>query len=249
MKQNETQFVIDLEGRIYRQDVNYREIDPGDALQKAFQLNLTARIRNILEIPGHGPAHMVFESATAIQYWSVPMTEIVLRTTFGAGNPGAWNEGEIFPTFAEKESGEVPMEVVWKLNDILSETSKWMGIRFVAEVASSGTRYYVRDHYLYAFDERHAAYRLPFGNIYENCRMCMGDYDSTSSTAAECVQKALTQFKRATWNADLFNNEELIQRFVRFKPLESGFKTLPILDDWTEVCAKVGTSNLKYIEI
>lgn len=243
MKENETQFVIDLEGHIYRQDISYREIDPGEAMQKAFTTHVTTRHRNILELPSHGACHMVFESSTNIQYWSIPMLELCLRTTFGA------NGAEFFPTFAHKDSAEVPMEVIWNLADAMINQETGMRIRFVAEVATNGPNgFYVRDHYLYAFDPRGAAYKLPLGNLYENCRLCMGDYDNTSGSAAGAVILALKQFRSAPWNSDLFSDEDVVMRFFRFKPLEKGFQTLPIIEDWTRDCSKVGTANLKFIE-
>src|ERR1700744_1267848 len=148
-KENERNFVIGLDGTVYLQDISYKEIDPGDAMQTAFTTNVVARIRNILELPSHGPCHMVFESATNIQYWSVPMQELALRTTFGA------NGTEFYPTFAHKDSAEVPMEVVWILAEGMTQQEHSMFIRFVAEVAPNGPNgYYVRDHYLYAFDQR-----------------------------------------------------------------------------------------------
>ena len=244
MKANETDFLITTEGRTYRRDVTYRELDPGDAMQKAFNKSVVTRIRNIVELPGHGPCHVTQEGATGIQYWSVPLYELVLRTTFAA------REGELYPTFAHKDSTEVPMEVVWNKEAGVGEMDKPMALRFVGEVAPSGENgYYVRDHYLYAFDERKAAYRLPLGNLYENCRLCMGEYDSSCSTAVGSLILALKQFRAAPWNSDLFSDEELIPRFFHFKPLEKGFMTLPILEDWTVNCNKVSTGNLKYIEV
>ena len=243
-KENETNFLIDLEGRLYRQDTTYRELDPGEALQKAFTSGVVVRIRDLLELPGHGLCHMVYEVATMIQYWSIPMNELVLRTTFGV------NEGEFYPTFAPKDSPEVPMEVVWNQATGMSEQGHSMEIRFVAEVGLNGAHgFYVRDHYLFAFDERKAAYKLPLGNLYENCRLCMGDYDSTCSSATGSLVTALKQFRAAPWNSDLFSDEDIVHKFFRFKPLEKGFQTLPIQVDWTTVCTKVSTANLKFIEV
>lgn len=245
MNTAKTQFVIEADGQIFREDINRIAVDPGDALQRAFTTGICTRVRNIMEIPGYGMAHMVYEADQVTQHWSIPMEKINFRTTFRANE-----NGELYPTFAAANQTVEPIiEIEWDKAQAMSGQESTMNIRFIALVKATGEQWYVVDHYLYAFDGRKTCYRLPIANLYDTCQICMGEYRSTANTALESVQKALAQFRTASWNSDLFYNESDIQKFIRFKPLEKGFQTLPIKSGWTTSCQKIATAYLKFVEI
>ena len=249
MSVNTTEFIIDSEGKFFREDRTRYEIDPGDGLQRAFTKGVSCRIRNITEIPGYGPCHVVYENDTQTQHWSVPMNTINFRTSFAVVKT---EEGEeVFPTFKDKKDTSEPfMEIEWNKADAMSKQDSEMEIRFVALVKPNGANYICVDHYLYAFDGRKAGYRLPIANLYETCQVCMGAYSSEAQTAVKAVEKALAQFRVASWNSDLFFDSGNLNRFIHFKPLEKGFQTLPILDGgWTTRCQKVSTGYMKFVEV
>jgi len=63
------------------------------------------------------------------------------------------------------------------------------------------------------------------------------------------VQKAIQQFRTASWNADLFKNATDIWKFIRFKALDQGFATQPIIVPWTTMCTKVNPAFLKFCHV
>lgn len=241
--ETKTEWIIDGEGKMFRRDITNMELDPGDGFQRVFSKGQIARFRNLMEIPGHGKCHMVYELDTGMQYWSIPMKTINFRTTFGV-------KGEdLYPTFKPAESPEPVLEIEWDKEKAMAKQDSTMNIQFIAIVKFDGVGYYVSDHYLFTFDGRSCCWRLPIANLYDTCQICMGEYSSFAVTAYDAVQKALAQFRKASWNADLFFSLDIIHQFVRFKALEKGFETLPIIGGWTTHCSKISTAMLKYIEV
>jgi len=243
--EDKTEFVITRDGRIFKRRETMEEIDPGNALQKAFTTAVQTTTRNLLELEGHGPVHLVAQQAENTMHVSVPLNEINFRTTFRAISEGDQKD-QLYPSFAAKSSTETMMEIPWKVQDAMAKQDATMRIRFHVMCRPHGDGWYAMDHYLYAFDGRGVAYKLPFANLFDTCQVCMGEYNSIHPNLLGCVQKALQQFRTASWNADLFKNGSDIWKFVRFKAMEKGFDTQPILVPWTTMCPKVNPAFLKF---
>ncbi len=245
-----TQFIINQEGRIFREYRKIDEINPGDALQRAFTINVVTTARNLMELPGYGPLHVVHQQSENCIHFSVPMETINFRSTFKAITADEGYKDQLYPTFANKDSSEPIIEIEWNRADAMIKQDATMRIRFHVMVKPSGTdQWSVVDHYLYAFDGRGVAWRLPIANLYDTCQVCMGVYNSASPTALGALHKALAQFRMAPWNSDLFYNAETVWKFIRFKALEKGFHTQPILAPWTTLCAKVSIAYLKFCQV
>jgi len=245
-----TEFYISTEGRIFREYRQRDEIDPGDALQKVFTANVVTTARNFMELPGHGLIHVVHQQTDNVLHFSVPMETINFRTTFKAITADEGYKDQLYPTFAAKGSPEPIIEIEWNRADAMIKQEATMRIRFVVMVKPyTGEQWYAYDHYLYAFDGRGVAFRLPIANLYDTCQVCMGEYNSMASTAIGALNKALAQFRIAHWNADLFYNKDNVWEFVRFKALDKGFHTQPILKPWTTMCSKVSTAYLKFCQV
>lgn len=253
MNTTTTEFVIDQEGNVYREDRTRRHINPGDELQKAFSAGHVTKLYNFMDVPGHSRSHLIYEEDTTTLYCMVRLTEINLRTSFSAGKNEETGESEFYPTFGGPDNPQPIIEIPWNLQAAFASQEAMPKVYFVAMLrpvsSASDARWRNVDHYLYAFDERKAAYRLPLANLYETCRVCMGDYASLSPTVLGAVLLALEQFRKASWNSDLFNDQEITRKVVRFKPLEKGFETLPVRGTWTEYCDKVATANLKLLTL
>lgn len=247
--EQKTQFIIDTNGRIFREDSVRQEINPGEELYKAFTHGIFMKHPNFANIPGYGPAHMTYEMDRNIQYWSVPINTINFRTTFRTIK----ETGELYPSFGHKDQTAEPiMEIEWNKDDAMQSQDSQMHLRFVALIIGGRDGYHVSSHghFLYAFDGRGVAWRLPVSNLYETCEICMGEYQSTAPTATEVVEKALAQFRKASWNSDLFTTHDSTHQMIRFKPLDKGFQTMPIQTrGWTTLCQKVSTAQLKYIDV
>lgn len=244
-----TQFIIDPEGRIFREYRELEEIDPGDAFQKAFTTNVVTTARNFMELPGHGPIHVVHQQSDSTLHFSVPLETINFRTTFKAINRDDGFKDQLYPTFEAKDSTTPIIEIEWNRAEAMLNQEATMQIRFHVLVKPTGDQWSCHDHYLYAFDGRGAAWRMPLGNLYETCQVCMGQYNSLSLTALEAVQKAIAQFRTSPWNSDLFYGGEIIWKFIRFKSIDKKFQTQPILAPWTTLCTKVATPLLKFCQI
>jgi len=248
---NESRFVIDTQGRVFLEHFERSEIEPGDALQKAFTTNVVTTARNFMELPGHGPIHVVHQQSDSTLHISVPLETINFRTTFKAIKEDDGYKDQFYPTFAHKDSGEPILEMEWNRADAMLKQDATMRIRFhlLIRPSSNGDQWLCHDHYLYAFDGRGVAWRLPLGNLYETCQVCMGQYNSTSPTVLEAVQKAIHQFRTAPWNSDLFYQGDTIWKFIRFKSVDNKFHTQPILAPWTTLCTKVSTALLKFCQV
>ena len=73
--------------------------------------------------------------------------------------------------------------------------------------------------FLLALDSSGRNFRLPLPNIYDDCSICMGEFDSSGQSYLEVFQKALTQFRNAGWNSDLMDGEKLakLEKLIRYK--------------------------------
>lgn len=246
--ETKTQFIISDDGTFYREETTLRQIIPGDAFQRAFTTNIVTTSRNLVELPSHGLVHMVHELTAGVWHFSVPMETINFRTTFKPITTEK-HKDQLYPTFAAKESTDTIMEIEWNRAAAMASQDVAMRIRLLVQVKMHGDGYYAYDHYLFAFDGRGVAYRLPIANLFDTCQICMGKYDAISSTAMGSVILALRQFRSASWNADLFRNSDNVWKFIRFKALEKGFETQPIIGAWTTLCEKVSTPQLKFCQV
>lgn len=167
--------------------------------------------------------------------FTVPIDTITIRARFHMGA-----DKMMGPDFAARlvPTSVAPMVIDWK-------TPLNMKLYLMVSVAPTGSRLYVVNTFLFAMDKDKRVYRLPTSNVYEDCRVCMGDFDSTSDTHVDCISKAVTQFRTSDWNADLAHrggstSMEWAMKLFRFKPLEpEGFEQQAPTEDWTKLCTKI----------
>lgn len=242
--ENKTEFIIDKEGRFYREDSVRTEIDPGPELEKCFKTTMSVKLTSLISLPTWGVVSVSVDDI-GLQHWSVPIAEIKFNTSFRVKGEGA--TAELIPLFVESKS-EPSMSIDWRKSDALSSQSKGMDIRFVAVIQfQTNGLFRVQKQYLYAFDDAKNGYRLPLSNLYDTCELCNGVYNSEDATAIGTLTRALNQFRNSSWNSDLLKDVDVIENFIRFKPLETGFQTLPIKGIWTKHCEKVSTPIMKHI--
>lgn len=117
----------------------------------------------------------------------------------------------------DKGSGTV-MKMKW-------EPHNGLNLMFVA-VIHPGMEIENRKCFLLAFNSSKANYQLPLPNLYDDCSVCMGEFNSHGTSYLECFQKALTQFRNATWNTDLTDGEKLkkLETLIRFKVVKQDDK-------------------------
>lgn len=242
MSEQKSQFIISPEGLFYREDIHRYLIDPGPELEKLFKSTLSVKIPKLMVLPTWGTVSVAVDE-NAYQYWSVTVDEINFKTCFYVKGEG--EAAELIPMFRESPTNPA-ISIPWKVVDALKEQSKPMYLKFMAHIIQDGAAYKVHKQYLYAFDDSGNAYRLPISNLYDTCELCNGEYNSRSTTALECLSKALNQFRNSPWNSDLWKDSAIVENFIRFKPLETGFTTLPIKNDWRKWCSKIATQLQKH---
>ena len=242
-------YLITREGKVFRQHRTLEEIDPGEAIQKAYAQNITTTARNFMELPGHGPIHLVMQQAEGVLHVSVPLETINFRTSFKAITVDEGYKDQLFPSFHSKHSQDPMMEIEWVRADAMMKQDATMRLRFHVLLKPYGDGWCAWDHYLYAFDGRGVAYRLPIANLFDTCQVCMGEYNSKADTVMGSVQKAIQQFRTASWNSDLFKHETEVWKFIRFKALDKGFVTQPIIPPWTTMCAKINPAYIKFCQV
>lgn len=237
---SETIFVIDVDGKIFRQTTTKDEIDPGAALAMAFAKGVKTKIRGICEIPGYGVANACIEQETGHQYWSLEINEIVFKTSFRTVEVKEGHR-ELVPDFKVTSSEEI--SIPWDKNAAMASQGSDLHIMFMAHIKPGVSTFQCGKNYLVAMDAKGATYRLPTSNVYNHGELCCGSFSSTSMTAAGSFRLALDQFRAAPWNADLTTstNYEHISNFFHFKPMEKGFQTMPIKGKWQTACQKIST--------
>ncbi len=245
MSEQKTQFIIDTDGRFFRVDSTKVEIDPGPELEKCFKTNMSVKLPKLMVLPGWG-AVSVSVDEQQLQHWSVEVKDITFKTSYRIKGEG--ETAELIPLFMEKS--DTAVSINWVKDDAMAGQKKSMELRFVAVIQPQGpgAGFKTFKQYLYAFDGSNA-YRLPISNLYDTGELCNGTYESLSATSSEALIKALNQFRTSSWNSDLWKDETIVENFIRFKPLETGFKTLPIKSNWTQWCRKISTPLLKHVII
>lgn len=243
MSENKTQFIITSEGRFFREDIVRNEIDPGPELEKCFKASMAVKLPRLVTLPTWGAVSVAVDEM-GVQHWSVQVEEINFNTSYRVKGEG--KDAEMIPRFVEDLSSP-SLNITWNKSQAMAGQAKGMDIRFVVLIHPSGSRFVVQKQYLYAFDDAHNAYRLPISNLYDTCELCNGVYEGVGNTALETLTKSLTQFRNSSWNSDLWKDEDKVENFIRFQPLETGFNTLPIKSPWTKWCNKVVTPLVKNV--
>jgi hypothetical protein len=85
-----------------------------------------------------------------------------------------------------------------------------MSVIFMAKVETS-LHIENRRCFLLAYDTKARNFQLPLPNIFDDCSICMGEYDNRGGSLLECFQKALTNFMNSPWNSDLMEGDKLLK--------------------------------------
>ena len=108
------------------------------------------------------------------------------------------------------------------------------------------------EQFIVAVDTAGRMYRLPLSNLYEDSRLCCGQYDLNGSTFIDMLSKAWSQFNKSRWQSDLADrgtdSRANSQIMFRFKPQEpSGFSQEPIGGDkgWEVLSTRISNQFLQ----
>lgn len=226
-----TEILIRGDGTLLERRVNERILDVGQSVMDGLTEQTRRAMRNVVKLPELGVAHANIGPKDTL--WSVAIDRISLNTKFRL------IDGILVPAFGAET--DVQMPLIW-------HAPTEVRLIFAVQTASSHDSVKVEGNWLFACDMENRGYRLPLPNMYDDCRICTGNFEQHYRSHHETVVTSLEQFRKSEWNSDLMQNLEHAQRFFRFRPTNESFETLPIqADDWTTLCTKVSTSILERI--
>ncbi len=227
-----TEFVLTETGAIMRRDINEREIDLSHKLVASLTKNSSVTIPRLFEVPEYGFATLTAKPGE--WYLSVPVSRLIIKA------PWRLVEGLLVPNFGG--NNDPVMTITWPVPDNIK-----VKIVVLAGLYDENVLYCMTNMWLFAFDERGAAYRLPLANIHDDCHVCHGQKDIIFPTLAEILSTCLKRFEISKYNADLWKSAEQTQQFFRMKPgHRDSFEAQPISVDWTKLCIKVANQASKY---
>jgi hypothetical protein len=102
------------------------------------------------------------------------------------------------------------------------------------------------DQYLVAVDSERRTWRLPVSNLYAECRLCSGRFDSHGKDLIDILQKVWAQFYNGSWNADLYGDSSPLRRnstklLFSYKVNNEKIEQAIPPKNWQALCEKVAT--------
>ena len=233
MSQNKVEFLIEGDGKIFRRDIVSREIRITNEITTALCKDVSITVKNLMATEKQGMISMRSEMGGSI-WWTVMLNHLNLRCPF------IMRDGFFVPQLDRDD--EPIITLPW-------EVPNSMRLVFLAETAFIGSRSRKQGYcYLFAIDENGDYYRLPLGNLYDECRICMGQEEFLSFDHLTTLNMVLEQFSNSEWNADLWTTERATQSMFRFVPDGTGFKqAVMAITPWTKLCAKIGHATTEKV--
>lgn len=226
-----TEIIIKGDGTLTERRVFERILEVGQSVMDALVEDTTRSIRNVLSLPNWGLVHANVGINDSL--WSVTIDQIPLNTKFRLVND------VLVPVFTAASEIEIPL--VWR-------APKEVRLKFVVRTECCYDSVKVEGNWLFAFDSENRGYRLPLPNLYDDCRICTGNFQDRHDSHDEALVASLEQFRKSQWNSDLMRNLEQSQMFFRFRPTNESFEVLPIeAENWTTLCSKISTSILERV--
>lgn len=230
-----TEFILKPTGEVVRRRIAEESLTITEEMVSAMAGNFHRVHRNVFEVPGWGMAHLAINEKQA--FITVHLERLVLKCPFKTMNE------LLVPHFTSTTDPVMALE--W-------HAAEGMRLLLLLEVQVADNRQkYVPNAWLVAADGSNRTFRLPLPNIYDDCRMCLGDNNRYYDSLAKCASGMLEIIAQSSWNADLWKDIGITQRFFQFKPTNSGFDVWePNFESgWQEGCIKVALNHAKYLVI
>ena len=235
-----TRFVFNDEGKLFREDLTIREISitPG-VVSSLFRGEPIA----IPGIVSHQDMGLIGLSADPVKcWWTVQMKSLMLRCRFRHVD-----DGTVVPDFGSDTSPV--LSIRWT-------PPEDMKILLFVPTCRDSESYQFRNNgasYLFAMSDDKNLWRFPIGNLYDDCKLCLGAELFSGTNHLTVVREVWNQLEKSEWNADLWTGEraENTRKLFRFKVENEGFTQLPIENDWhwTALCTKISLALSERIVI
>ena len=234
-----TKFVFDNEGRLFREDTTSREITLTPGILASVCRGEPVAVPALIRHPELGLIGL--SADPKVCWWTIRMKSLMLRCRFRH-----LDDLTIVPDFSSDSSPV--LSVRWTPPDDMKL------ILFVQTAATeTGGFKNSGPPFLFAVSDDKNLWRFPIGNLYDDCRLCLGEDRWYGKTQLEVLEAVFTQLEKSEWNADLWTGEraENTRKLFRFKVENSGFTQLPTDEDrhWTSLCNKVGLAIAERIVI
>lgn len=226
----ETMHVLTEDGAIERLTLNREVVNVGPQVLAALSGNVIRSTKGVFAVNGLGPVDLSLPKDGA--YYVSRPPYLPLKAPF------AMREGLLVPEFTA-EDPVLPLD--WKLPGD-------MQLIFIVKMGN-GCQIEKGQHWLLARDKEGRTYRLPLGNVYDDGRICLGDFPLNYNTAHEAMIAAWEQLRNSQWNSDLVQENDKHQDLFRYLPKNEGFIQQPPTADWRTLSIKINPPVLNFVQI
>ncbi len=243
------QIIINSDGKTFHREQEItcssdREVNIDSALLQTIGNGIPRIAAKLFTYPGLGPVNVCLVNNSGSVFVSVQLGQLKMKATYDAAN-------EItFPTF--KGKGEF-VTLDWTP---VPDMALYFGVKVDKYNPAPGTvpgYFYASTLYLFAIHTpSKTCHLLPMPNLYNDCHVCVGDYNSKTATTFDSFLKAYEYFCASKWNDHLIKDNsdrmKCAAKMFRFKPNgPETFESLPPEDDWRKLCVPVGTDVLNWL--
>ena len=228
---NSTTYLFEADGKLYRHDLTRREIAITPEMVSSLCPSVEVRAPRLVDHPKWGMTGLLIESGENYCWWTVRLNRLMLRCRYKVIEGGI-----MFPQLDAGDSNP-NLSLEWT-------PPKDMRLVFLMCTQPLDRRTCIKNGsaHLFAFSGDGNTWRLPLGNIYDDCHLCLGTEEFLDETHMGVLSKTLTQFENSNWNQDLWGEIDKIrntQALFRFKAVNDGNTQIPTEKHWTQFCYKV----------
>jgi len=220
-----TEYIIQQSGAIVRRETIDVELEMVDSVINDLCVKSKKTCPNAFEVDGLA-CHLCLGK-------EIYVTTVLPALTFCASFKAA--KEMIVPSFTSKT--DPTMTLLWS-------PPTDMVLKFLVVCTAAGE---FGSAFLFAYNSKGTAWRLPLPNIHDDCRICMGTFNPNAENVAQIVHNCLRQLSSSNWNSDLLKSVENSQRMFRWKPQGPAFDILPPDGEWTKLCNKVSAGVMEFI--
>lgn len=199
------------------------------------------RINNVGEVDGYQYDVIVASDGIYTSGW---LKSLSIRAPYSADSNGV-----LHPNLSSKTEPVLTMEWAPPRDAALHLICKSCN----ASDSGLGVNHSIMAMWLFLIDRDGVGFRLPIGNIHDDCAICMGNGNGVGSDFLnEAVQRTMERFRQTQWNADLWKDISSTQLMFGWKPVDSKngeFQQQPIPDNWKNLCIKVATAMMSKIRM
>lgn len=230
-------YVILPTGRLEKWVITRQAVNATESIAAQFTKSLPVKIPAAFEVRGM-PFNLHLETGNPGNYNCLcKIKSLPLRVAL-VPSPIAKKEDNIMvPDLAE--SSVKTIDMVWTPPDNCL-------LVYMVQIHWRTPYHYATNNYLYAYSDT-GIYKLPLGNLYDDCKICTGDYNSRCNTISEVAKVSMDQFINSRWNTHLIRELDRMHRMFRWKATPDSFDQMPTDGNWKTLSTKVSVPYANYV--